>query len=190
MNTPIVLIIPVLMLIDYYLTILGAALYKRDYGNHVKLPQYELNPVWQKDINRRRLINLRFLGIVLGVTMISVYISQTAPPLLIGSLQFPFGMILAIYAIVIGRHLGNILTFRFTIMNPGSLEGQVRFSQEMSLRVSQYNILAVLFPLVLVATIARNAMVNGALTGVILLGLVHYFWIWRYRRKFNQRKNL
>jgi hypothetical protein len=190
MKTPVVLIIPVFMLIDYYLTILGAVLYKRDYGNHVKLPQYELNPIWQKDINRRRFFNTRFLGIVLGVTVISVYISQTATPLLVGSLQFPFGMILAIYAIIIGRHLGNILTFRFVSMNPDSVDGQVRFSQEMSLKVSQYNILAVLFPLVLAATIARNTMVNGALTGVILLGLVHYFWIWRYRRKFNQKENL
>lgn len=47
MKHPEVLILPVLMIADYYLTILGSILYSQGYGKHIRFEHYELNPVWQ-----------------------------------------------------------------------------------------------------------------------------------------------
>src|SRR5262245_6019846 len=59
---PEVLLVPVLMVLDYYLTLYGAHLAEQSYRRHFKTEHYELNPIWQRAVARRRWINLWHLG--------------------------------------------------------------------------------------------------------------------------------
>jgi len=50
---PEVLLLPVMMILDYVLTLTGAKLAERKYRLHFKIVQYELNPIWQKSVNHK-----------------------------------------------------------------------------------------------------------------------------------------
>jgi hypothetical protein len=66
MRYPEVLLAHLLMVSDYYLTLLGAYLAEHSYRRRFKIAHYELNPLWQNAIVGRRWINLRHLtGVVL-----------------------------------------------------------------------------------------------------------------------------
>ena len=45
MRHPEVLFVPVLMVLDYYLTLYGAHLAEQSYRRHFKTEHYELNPI-------------------------------------------------------------------------------------------------------------------------------------------------
>lgn len=182
MRYPIVLLIPVLMLLDYYLTIAGVILYRRKYGHHYKLPQYELNPIWQSDIGSKRWINLRFLAIVLAVTVLFILLGQMAGPEISEVLQIPLGMLFTIYALVIGRHLSNILIFRYAEKHPSAMTGELRITQEMALKLSQYSTVMVGLPVLAITLATRTPFAWGSLIGVIVIGLIHYGWLRRQKR--------
>ena len=61
MRYPQILILPVLMLADYFLTVAGAILKDRGYSKHFRSRHYELNPVWQKQIAARKWFSPRHL---------------------------------------------------------------------------------------------------------------------------------
>ena len=70
MRHPEVLLAPLLMVADYYLTLLGAHLAEHSYRRHFKTAHYELNPFWQSAMVRRQWINLRHLaGVVLNAEL-------------------------------------------------------------------------------------------------------------------------
>src|SRR6516162_5062024 len=52
MNHLIILAVPVLMLSDYLLTILGAKASLGVYRQHFISPHYEINPLWQKCVQQ------------------------------------------------------------------------------------------------------------------------------------------
>jgi uncharacterized membrane protein len=182
MRYPIVLLIPVLMLVDYYLTIAGVILYRRKYGQHYKLPQYELNPIWQSDIGKQRWINLRFLVIVLVVTVLFILLGQMVSPENSEAFQIPLGMLFTIYGLIIGRHLSNILIFRYAAKHPSAMTGELRITQEMALKLSQYSTVMVALPVLAITLATRTPFAWGSLTGIIVIGLVHYVWLWRQKR--------
>ena len=97
---PEVLLLPVLMLADYYLTVLGAVLRDKKYSEHVIVEQYELNPIFQKAINKRQLINIKHLLATITVTGLMIYIAEfsTASHTFV---SFILGLLLIFYAIII-----------------------------------------------------------------------------------------
>ena len=64
----VLLAVPVLMLLDYLLTILGAKASVRVYRRHFVVPNYELNPLWQESVRKQRWLNPRHLAIVCFAT--------------------------------------------------------------------------------------------------------------------------
>ena len=62
MEHPELIGVPVLMLADYLLTILGAKSSARVHGKHFTTPSYELNPLWRKSVDQRRWFNPRHLA--------------------------------------------------------------------------------------------------------------------------------
>jgi hypothetical protein len=76
MRHPEVLFVPVLMVLDYYLTLYGAHLAERSYRRHFKIEHYELNPIWQSAVARRHWINLRHLAVVMLVGGMLVLLAE------------------------------------------------------------------------------------------------------------------
>lgn len=70
MQHPEIFLIPLLMLADYFLTLVGAKMAEEKYRLHYKITNYELNPFWQKSVNERRWLNPRHLILVTLITIL------------------------------------------------------------------------------------------------------------------------
>ena len=51
-----VLVLPLFMLADYYLTLLGER-QSKEYREHYVLKEYEVNPLWQGDVKKQKWFN-------------------------------------------------------------------------------------------------------------------------------------
>jgi hypothetical protein len=103
----IVLLLPALMLADYYLTILYGWLI-RGFYKIADLAIIELNPMWKADVARLRIVNLRHVVHVVFFTLLFLIIS-TAPE---GSPKTYFlclfGFAIGVNASLVAEHIQNL----------------------------------------------------------------------------------
>ncbi len=188
MKHPDFLLVPVFMFADYFLTLAGAALKDGKYGDHFKTEHYELNPIWQKQVAQKKWLNPRhILLVVVGscLLLLPMEFVELPEPFI----QAVLGCLLAFFGMLIGRHLSNLMIFRYVIRKPDEISGQVTMSHAMLLWVSLYQHLAILAPLALIAVFSPSPFVIGACVGAVLVLAVHLQWIRRHRKQasaFNQ----
>jgi hypothetical protein len=175
MNHPVILVVPVLMLLDYALTILGARASFGVYRQHFKSPYYEMNPLWQKSIEQLRWFNpLHFFIVCLMATiLILLDLMQGIPS---ESLQLAVGILLGAYGSVCGRHLTNLLLFRYLNRNPSEINGQVEMTHRLVLNISLFNHLGLVPLLGLIVVLVPEVYALGALVGVLAVGFAHLIW--------------
>jgi hypothetical protein len=180
------LLVPVLMLADYYLTLAGAVLQKRRHAEHFEQQSYELNPVWQRSVAQRRWFNPRHLFLVVLVTCLVVFLLESgdvpddAAQCLIAGLFVAQGM-------VVGRHLSNLLVFRRMDRYPDEVTGRVTMSHSLTLAVSTFQYLVVVVPVAVLAALDPTPTTFGGVAGAIAVLLAHGFWIWRHRRALRRQ---
>jgi hypothetical protein len=182
MKYPIAYLLPVLMLADYYLTLLGYVLYQRYYQKYVETEHYELNPAFQSDIKSKKYFSVRhWLGVVF-MLVVAVAINrffQERDLFVDGAI----GALFAVYSIIIGGHLANILTFRKVGKNAEAMSGQMKVSYPLSLRMSQYRLIVPAALLAVMAAMSGSAAVIGGLAGAGFMALMHERWLEVYSRK-------
>ena len=112
MKYPELFLVPILMFVDYFLTLAGAVLKDKKYGEHFKLEHYELNPVWQRDIAQRKWFNPRQILLVVLVSAVIIALMEfgQVPETFIQGLM---GCLLVSLGMITGRHLANLMTFRY-----------------------------------------------------------------------------
>ena len=161
MKHPEFLLVPVFMFADYFLTLAGAVLKDRKYGDHFKAEHYELNPIWQKNVARKKWLNPRQIVLVVVSSSILIlpmeFVEMPQP-----FIQAVLGCLLAVLGMVIGRHLSNLMIFRHVIRKPEEISGQVTMSHALLLWVSLYQYLTILVPLALIAIFSPSPFVIGA----------------------------
>ena len=176
MTHPEILLVPILMLADYFLTVCGAGLAERGYRKRFQVEHYELNPLWQRDIAKRKLINVRHLLAVLLATSCFLLLAETAliDEALLSAL---LGFVLVLNAFILGRHLSNLLTFHHVLKSPDHVSGQVVLAHPFVLSLALYQSLAVTFPLVLIAIFSPSPFVFGGLGSIITLSVLQLWWL-------------
>ncbi len=182
MRHPEVLLFPVLMFADYFLTLLGAVQRQYKYDEHFKTEHYELNPNLQKSIAQRKWFNPKHIGLTLVATALVVSVTEWDPvpePIAQGLL----GCFLLFFAAIIGKHLTMLLTFRCLSRRPGEISGQVTMTHTLGLFLSLYQYVSVFFPLLIVAFFAPSPFTIGGLIGVALVLATHWDWIRKHRRQ-------
>ena len=184
MSHPEVLLTPLLMLTDYYLTLLCAVLKEKRYDACFKTEHFELNPMWRSDVAQKKWFNVRHLALT---SLLSAALIWTVG---YGGLPTEFidcmlGALFVVYGLVIGRHLSNITFFVYINRRPSEISGQVTMSHPLVMALSMSHTLVVALPLIAVALSAPGPFVNGGLLGVVVFLIVHLFWLGRYtlRRK-------
>ncbi len=187
MQYPEMFFLPVLMLADYYLTIAGAVLRDKKYSQHFKTDHYELNPVWQKQVARKKWFSLRHTLLVVIITLVNYLLLEHWPlsmthgfreEVFTGYLTCLF----TFFGMIIGRHLSNILYFMRLNKNPHEISGQVLMSHASSLYLSLYQCLFILIPLTILVITNANAHTVGASLGAVLLIVIHLQWISVHRK--------
>jgi hypothetical protein len=187
MKHPEILLLPVLMLMDYYMTIWGAVLRDKNYSEHFKTEHYELNPVWQNAVGLKKWFNPKHLLItVFCSAFFAVYlqldqISEQVVEMVLGFLFCFFGM-------VIGAHVANLVTFYRLNRNPEDISGQVTMSHGflLSMSVSRYWLAGV--PLAMVAIFSPTPFTLGALAAVLGLVVLHLSWMRKHRKALAKSK--
>ena len=189
MKYPQLILLPLLMLADYFLTVWGAVLKDKGYGKHFKVEHYELNPVWQKSISEKRWVNPRHLLLTLFTS------SLLAALLELGGLPDPavegmFGCLFVFFGIIVGRHLSNILTFRLFARRPGDISGQLTMAHSLALSTSTFQYLVAAIPVAMVAIFSPTPFSLGGAVGAVLIFVVHAVWIWRHKKAFNPQSGV
>ncbi len=182
MRHPELLGLPVLMLADYVLTVAGVHWRLRVYSRHFKTEHYELNPVWQKAMQRPRWFNPRHLLLTAAFTAALAALIEAGgvddriADFVVGALYGAFGS-------VIGRHLANLWQFAYLGRHAEALSGEVAISHDYVLTLSAAQYLGTVLPLGLLAALAPSPLSLGALSGAVLLLALHLAWRRRHRRR-------
>ena len=175
------------MFLDYFLTILGAVQREKKYSEHSKIQHYELNPLWQKAIAQKKWFNIRHTLITVVLSAYLIWFANYAdvPDGLIDGL---LGCLIVCFAVLVGRHISNLLIFRYSWQNPDALSGQVKMSHPMLLAVSSYQLTTVLLPVVLIAACTSSPFAYGGVAGVCLLLVSHGIWRFKFKRQMARQK--
>jgi hypothetical protein len=182
MRHPLAIAIPVLLLADYYLTLLGARLRKRAAAAGIEMEEYELNPLWQEDVNRGRAVSPRHLVVVLAGATLAVLIGVTHD-LPAWRAECYLGLLLLPLSTIIGKHLSNLLTLGHAVRRPGEVTGDGRLSYRMALRTSQHEMLSIICPVAAVAASPTRPFALGGLLGLVFLLALHWAWLWLLGRR-------
>jgi hypothetical protein len=181
MNHPEALLVPVSMLIDYWLTVAGVRLASAGYSAHFKKQHYELNPIWQKAIAQGNWFNGRHLALTAIVGCVCTMLSETLAPRDPIAAWF-FGCVLGTFGLIIGRHLSNIALFAYVRRHPEQITGIVTMSHELILWLSVFQLAPVALTLLLISVVAPTPQTSGAIFGVCVLSALHLLWLRRHRR--------
>jgi hypothetical protein len=178
MKHPEVFIIPVLMLLDYYLTVWGAVLSEKKFAQHFKYEHYELNPDCQKSIAQKKWFDPKCLGSVAAVTAICL-VWAVAWQGESGVAEGVFGFATMAYGSIVGRHLMNICEFRYFIRHPECVSGEVTLNHLSTLNQARFGVLVLFFPLMLIVVFSPSPFVIGGVCSQVYL----YCLIWRWIAK-------
>ena len=187
MNHPELIAVPILMLADYALTILGAKKSTAVYRNHFTMPSYELNPVWRKSVDQVRWFNFRHLSLVTLVTLLLISVDQTQM-LPYDTFALALGMLFGAFGSICGRHLTNLLLFNYLNRHPHEISGQVQLSLKLTLKISQFTYIGLLPLFAIVVVLDPNPYTTGVLLGVLVLVFAHFVWGFRANRSEPQPK--
>jgi len=182
MKYPEIFLLPVLMLADYFLTVVGRIQSEKEYSKHFKMEHYELNPIWQKSIAGGKWFNIRHIFLVILGTLFSSILFE------FGDLPYSYiqgfmGALFTVYSVIVARHLSNLLIFQHSIRNPDEMSGQVNMSYSMTLSISAYQCLAALFPMGIIVFFSPTPFVIGALIGLAVLFAAHFGWLRQYKKR-------
>ena len=182
MKHPEILLLPILMFSDYFLTVLGAIQKVKKYGDHFKTLHYELNPTWQKQISKKQWFNLHHILLTIIFTSILTLLIEffNMPNFLV---QEILGFLFVLFGMIIGRHLSNILAFQYLVMKPNEISGQITMAHTFQLYISTFQYLVCVVPMLIIAFFVPTPFIIGGLFGALSVIVIHVSWIYKHKRQ-------
>ena len=160
---------------DYALTLRGARLYRQ--GAHAYLRfdgSYELNPLFERDIDQQRRVSRRFLA-MLAATCVTIWFAWRATQIhLFPAVAFIFwmGVLLLMEVPILMRHTRNLFTFR-ALQQASDVRGQIIYPRWLTLQLSalDFGLFAVLF--LILSSVADPWFFLGGTLGCLSVTLHH-----------------
>jgi hypothetical protein len=147
---------------DYFMTITCARLYRMQ--DKVEFEgSYELNPLFEREIDALRRISPRFLVLLIVTTLALFLMGTLAGPEMHGFYVFALGAALLTQLTVHVRHLRNWMFFRHARL-PDAIRGHLEYRRAVILRTSAFEILefGVLYAFIYAFTPAGPFVLGGA----------------------------
>ena len=188
MKYPEILLLPVFMFLDYFLTLASVVQCEKGHARHFKIIHLELNPSWQKSVASKKWFNLKhiLLTMIFSSAMILLVEYAVAPP---PFLEAAVGFVLVYFATLVGRHVSNLLIFGYMIRNPDQISGEVAMSHGMMLWLSLYQYFVALIPLALIAVVTKSPFAVGGCAGGLMVLAAHLRWIEQYKVATRRKKD-
>ena len=187
MKHPGFLLLPLAMIADYVLTIASARLREGGYAEHFRTAHFELNPVWQDAVAKKRWLNARHLVATFVLSTLLIACVEALPEDM-HLVSFLAGALIGLQGAVIGRHLANLATFAYVRRHPDAIAGSVMLQHELVLWLSTFQIASMLLIAGVLAVYVPHPAVLGVFAGIAALVLVHLIWIVRFRRLVRRKK--
>jgi hypothetical protein len=164
----------VLYISDYTLTLICARLYRSGVNQKIAIEgSFELNPLFQRDIDALRRFSPRFLA-MLGFTTLFLwwvwFLSLQSSP---AFYAFVLGSWVLLEVVIHVRHLRNLATFR-QILNQDFVRGRIEYSRKFTLRVSAFEILTFAGALLVIFAFTQSWFILGGVASCISTSIKHF----------------
>lgn len=180
---PEILVVPALMQLDHFLTVLAARERRKKLAEHERIADYELNPVFRKSVRELRWFDALHLWMTVVFTAVMCVISEIDPVVL----QFFLGAAFGYFGPVIGVHLSNLRIYRYVRLHPEEIAGNLELATTANIAIAQSTMLKVLVPLLLLSVFSRDVYVIGAACGLLRTIWLKHVW---YRESESMGGNL
>ncbi len=170
-----VILTPLLMLADYFLTLLGKKY--RERVPHFQSETYELNPDFRKAVDNNEKVNYRHLAYTAIFTFAAYMIYKSGDKTF---LDFFTGYIVTTFGVVNARHIGNISLFRFSIKNPEEIKGVIHTSHLYNLKNSLFQTIGLTTVFLMFVILKPIPFVIGAFASQVIFVIQQLFWIDKY----------
>lgn len=178
MKHPELLFLPLLMVSDYFLTLLGAKHKRKMYDRYFVTEHYELNPMWQTSVREQKWFNPKYfllLFLLVGSLLVLIELAPF-PPFLVST---TFGVLIVVFGAANGRHISNLLVFRYLNAYPDEIRGQITMSHSLVVAISLFQYMVLAIPLLLIALLWPSFFTVGTFIGGLALLIVHAVWLHR-----------
>jgi hypothetical protein len=179
-----VVITPILMLADYFLTLIGKRY--RDKITYISSDTYELNPEFRKAIDNELKINPRHLIYVVVFTFIAFMVYKSGNET---SIEGFTGFIVTLFSVVNARHIGNILLYRYSLKNPDQVKGTLYTSHEYNLKNSLFQVIGLSTVFLVFVLIKPSPFLIGAFISQLVFIIQHIAWIYTHKEQEQLRLN-
>lgn len=164
---------------DFVLTITCARLYDRNMSGKLVLEgSFELNPLFQRDVDTRTFLSLRFLiALTFGSILIPTYwvlIAPSSP----GLYTFVLGAAISAELAVHIRHLKNLYLFSSRLTGE-QVHGRIEYARPLILRMSSVEILGFVILFAVVFAFTGSWFAAGGMVSCSVLSLKHWYLAWR-----------
>jgi hypothetical protein len=171
---------------DYALTIWGARLYEQGAYAYIRFDgSYELNPLFERDIDQHRRISRRFLLMLVATSLLIWFIWRGTQLRLFPSVAFTFllGALLLMEVPVLIRHARNLFMFS-TLLSTSDVRGQISYPRWFSLQTSavEFGLFALLF--LIIGLLTSPWFFFGGAFGCLRIAVQH----WQLARRAKQHK--
>lgn len=158
---------------DFVLTMWGARLYRRGANKIVVFEgSYELNPVFQKDVDALRSISPRFVIMLVLTNLGLAYSWYYFPKLELNLYPFLIGAFVLVELAIHTRHVRNLVVFR-AMAQPGLVSGRIEYSRSYSLRMSSYELFTFAALYLCVFGFVESSFLLGGTFSCIVNGIGH-----------------
>ncbi|MEJ0021832.1 MAG: hypothetical protein WDN47_04665 [Candidatus Doudnabacteria bacterium] len=174
----IIIVTAALMFLDFYLTIKGARLYTQGYSEHIKADNYEMNPMFQKNVAEFKYNFRHLLYVVLVSLLIYLFYYLSQKNIIYNSQSFAIipGLLFTTMVYINANHLRNIVIFKALKKNPNMLKGQIEQTYLYSLKTAQAQLLVLLLPLLVILIMSPSYFVLGGVIALIGSYFTHRRW--------------
>ncbi len=173
-----ILLWAILYILDYYLTIYAARLYRAGANQHFAFGgSVELTPYYQRDVDRLTLLSPRFLLMLMLSSALLVAIWLLAVPLvrLPAFFSFALGGLVLGEVVIQARHWRNIFLFRNARDNKG-IAGKIEYERWVALQSSAVEFFSFAALYLFAFLISDSWFFAGGALASLSVGLRHWMW--------------
>jgi len=162
----------VLSIFDFTATMLYSRAYREFLSATVQYERgVEMNPLFEKDVQKVRWFSPRYIFLMLGVTLLIGFTGSWLPP---QTFEIVAGTVILLLLVVDLRHIENLSFVWFLKSDPEGFKGKIEQSYKLSQRrVAVYSFNTGILYLIVFLLTGRVFFVGGTIVSV-LLALRHF----------------
>ena len=158
---------------DYTFTIVCARLYRSLVSEKLVFEgRFELNPVFQQDVDSLRLISPRFIAMLFISGLLLAWVWFLASQSTREFYEFMLGFMILLESAIHVRHLRNFFTFRM-FSESGCVRGRIEYSRPFILRTSSTELFAFSAVFLLLFAFTQSWFVLGGASSCALTAMKH-----------------